>query len=323
MSVTPSRLSSRATPFGLNRPLVELAIVLAACAGVAPARAQAALSVATGAPKGTYASLFRDLQAVCGSRIGVPLVDKPSTGSAESLDRLLNNEVSAAFVQTDVLYQRAQVDDVAKIKALVPLHAEPVHVLAMAAEAGRSGVLSLVPAGWLGRHPPRSVSELGDRKLGAWGGGLITAQQIRLQGQINYQVVDLGTPDAALKALMSGQVDALMAVGGAPLEWMRGLDSRVRLLPMNEELIGRLRHVYRPAKLSYSNLGASGVATVATTAVLAVRDVRTPQASAPLLALRQCVQQQLGTLRETVGHHRAWGQVEPEADARWPAFGKG
>lgn len=279
------------------------------------------LAVSTGVPKGTYASMFRDIHAVCGSRLPTPLIEKPSSGSAESLERLLNNEVSVAFVQADVLYHRAQVDDVGRIKALMPLHAEPVHVIVRASAGAGSSLWAMLPQA-LQRTAPTSVGELGGKRVGAWGGGMVTAQQIRLQGQIPYEVVDVGGPGEAIKALESGTVDAVMAVGGAPLDWVRGLDTRFRLLRMGEDTVSRLRHIYSPAKLNYANLGASGVATVSTHALMAVRDVRTPQALAPLQALRQCVVQQLGRLRETVGHHRAWDAVDPDADPRWPVLGR-
>ncbi len=275
------------------------------------------LRLSTGVAKGTYASLFRDLQASCGAPGGVPMREVPSSGSAESLDRLLNNEVSVAFVQTDVLYQRAQVDDLSRIKTLVPLHAEAVHVLA---RHGAAGWLDRLPI--IGAQRLDSVADLAQRRVAAWGGALTTAEQIRLQAQINFQLLDLGGPQAALTALRAGQVDAILAVGGAPLDWLRDADRQLRLLPFGEDLVARLKHVYRPARLSYTQLGAAGVPTVATTAILAVRSVRTPAAATPLLALRKCLIEQLPALRETVGTHPAWGQVEPEADARWPAFGK-
>lgn len=283
----------------------------------APAQAQTLL-VATGVPKGTYSTLFRDLQNSCGARGGLTLVERASTGASESLDRLMNNEVHIAFVQTDVLYQRAQVDDVARIKALVPLHAEAVHVLVPSAARGLAGMLpsALRPAG------ASTVGDLAGKRVGAWGGAWITGQQIRLQAQINYELVDVQSPNAGLQALADGRIDALMAVGGAPLDWLKAVDGRLRLLPFGDEAIARLKHVYQPARLHYANLGAAGVATVATTAMLAVRDTRSTQALAPLVALRQCLKQQLETLRETVGNHRAWSQVAPDADPRWPLLGK-
>jgi TRAP-type uncharacterized transport system substrate-binding protein len=281
-----------------------------------PAVAQSSLVVSTGVARGTYSALWRDLTEVCQDRVGVPMVEKTGSGAGESLDRLLANEVSAAFVQTDLLHARATTEDLSRIRTLVPLHAEPVHILARSAPLREGGVLGL------GQRDVvlRSLADLGGRRVGVWGGAVITATLIRLQAEVDYRMVEFSGPDEALQALRAQQVEAVIAVGGAPLAWLRGLDRSVQLLPVPEALVTRLRNVYRPARLSYANLGAQGLPTVATEAVLAVRDVRATPAVAPLLRLRQCLTEQIDTLRDTTGRHAAWAQVEPQATSHWPRF---
>jgi TRAP-type uncharacterized transport system substrate-binding protein len=298
---TTLRIWTTATAMALTTPLTT---------------AQSTLPVSTGLPQGTYASMFKDLSEVCGAAAGLALVEKPASGSNESIDRLLHNEVAAAFVQTDVLHARRTTEDLGRIRALVALHPEPVHLLALAAPLVEGGVLGIG-----GRNVVfNTLGDLGKRRVGAWGGGTVTARLVQLQAEIDYSVTEFNGPEDAMQALRSRRIDAVLAVGGAPLAWMAGLDRSVKLLSVPEPWASRLRHVYRPAKLSYSQLGAQGVATVATEAVLAVREVRSAAAAAPLLKLRACLQQQLDALRDTVGHHSAWAQVEAGAAPHWPVF---
>ncbi|WP_338413485.1 TAXI family TRAP transporter solute-binding subunit [uncultured Sphaerotilus sp.] len=304
------------TPLFLTR---HVTTALALALSTTLAAAQTPLAVSTGIPQGTYASMFKDLTGVCGASAGLSLVEKPSSGSNESVDRLLRNEVSAAFVQTDVLHARRTTEDLGGVKALVTLHPEPVHLLALTAPLVEGGVLGLG-----GRDVQfNTLGDLGKRRVGVWGGALVTARLIQLQAEVDYRITEFTGPEDAMQALRTRRIDAVMAVGGAPLAWMRGLDRSVKLLSVPEPWAGKLRSVYRPAKLSYSHLGAQGVATVATEAVLAVRDVRSAAAAAPLLKLRTCLQQQLDPLRDTVGHHSAWSQVEAGSVPHWPVFERG
>lgn len=288
-----------------------------------PAAAQTAapftLPVSTGVPQGTYASMFKDLAEVCGTAAGLALVDRPASGSSESIDRLLHNEVAAAFVQTDVLHARRTTEDLGRIRALVALHPEPIHLLALSAPLVEGGVLGIG-----GRDVVfQTLGDLGKRRVGAWGGGLVTARLVQLQAEVDFRITEFNGPEDALQALRARRIDAVLAVGGAPLAWMAKLDRSIKLLAVPDPWASRLRHVYRPARLSYSHLGAQGVPTIATEAVLAVREVRSAAAAAPLLRLRSCLQQQLDPLRDTVGRHSAWGQVEAGAVPHWPVFERG
>jgi TRAP-type uncharacterized transport system substrate-binding protein len=297
-------------------PPLVLALTLTLTTTLAAAQGPTSISLSTGLPQGTYAVMFKDLAGVCGAAAGLSLVEKPASGADESLDRLLRNEVSAAFVQTDVLHARRTTEDLGGVKALAALHPEPVHLLALTAPLVEGGVLGIG-----GRDVPfNTLGDLAKRRVGVWGGALVTARLIQLQAEVDYRISEFNGPEDAMQALRARRIDAVLAVGGAPLAWMRGLDRSVKLLSVPEPWASKLRHVYRPAKLSYSHLGAQGVATVATEAVLAVRDVRSAAAAAPLLKLRTCLQQQLDPLRDTVGHHSAWGQVEAGSVPHWPVF---
>lgn len=311
-----SRLTASLRPVLRAALLACIAAIGTTVGAAARAQGSAPLRISTGVAGGTYATMLKDLAETCQGPVGAPIVGVAGSGAGESLDRLLNNEIAAAFVQTDLLHARATTEDLGRVRALVALHPEPIHVLARRAPLKEGGVL-----GWGQRETVlRSLADLGGRRVGAWGGAVATATLIRLQGEVDYRLSEFSGPDDALAALRGGQVDALVAVGGAPLAWLRGLGRDVQLLPITEPLATRLRQLYRPARLTYANLGAQGLPTLATEAVLAVRDVRTPAAVTPLLRLRQCLTERIDTLRDTPGRHPAWAQVEPQAVARWPRF---
>ena len=55
--------------------------------------------ISTGASGNTYDTMVKQLAAVCQSEIGRPIISKPSSGSMENVDRLLNNEIKALSSQ--------------------------------------------------------------------------------------------------------------------------------------------------------------------------------------------------------------------------------
>jgi len=270
--------------------------------------------VSTGAAGNTYDTMVRQLATACQSETDRPIIGKPSSGSMENVDRLVNNVVPAAIVQTDVLTYRSRQDDLSHIKVLFALHAEEVHVLALSETRKVGGI-----AGF-GGTALDTIADLRDRKVGAWGGSFITAQVIRLQSEIGFNVVELPDEAAGLKALNDKSVDALLSVGGSPQAWVQRLDRKFRLLPIAEGDAGKLKSIYRPAKLSYGNLGQTGVPTVATDAVLVARDYKTPGLSAMLSQTRFCFERHLVELQETPGNHPKWQTVSLETQPKWPRY---
>jgi len=270
--------------------------------------------ISTGASGNTYDTMVKQLAAVCQSEIGRPIISKPSSGSMESVDRLLNNEVPAAIVQADVLTFRSQQDDLSRVKALFTLHAEEVHVLALSQTQKLGGLWGI------GGSALNSLADLRERKVGAWGGSFLTAQVIRLQSEIGFHVVELADEASALKALRDKSVDALLSVGGSPQAWVVGLDRKFRLLPITDADAAKLKGVYRPARLSYANLGQTGVQTVATDALLVVRDYKTPTMSAMLSQTRACFVRHLTELQESPGNHAKWQSVSLSVQPKWPSY---
>lgn len=270
------------------------------------------INVATGSPKGTYASMFKELTNACGP--AVPMVETPSTGSMDNLNMLVGNQVNAAFVQSDVLYLRARTEELGNVKTLLALHSEAVHIVALADSGMKSG-------GVMGIGGDKVVfsdlSQLGGQRVGAAGGSTITAQVIRLQSEIPFNVVAFDTNDAALAALVKREVQAVILVGGAPLGSVAGLDRNYKLLSISPAVQEKLKGVYRTTRLNYPKMAAAGVPTVATDALFVTREYKTERMTSSLKAFRQCALSKLDELKETTGTHPAWQGVDANNKGKW------
>jgi len=279
-----------------------------------PALAQTVL-VATGAENGTYSTMFRQFASVCGNGI---LKEKNTTGSVQNLDDVANNVVNAAVVQTDSLFFRAQ-NSTLNVKTLVGWHNETVHVIAPVVSPIKVG-------GFAGFNAKKleinSVNDLEGQAVAAWGGSMDTAQIIRLQGEINFTVLQVNNFTEAKAALDSGQVAAIVMVGGQPMKDVAALPRQYKFLTFSEQLVGKLRNVYSPDRLNYSNLGqgGTGVPSVSTKALLVTRPYKSPQAVAALQAIRECFVQNLDMISETTGNHRAWQTVSADDLGKWPVY---
>ena len=293
---------------------LSILAVLALAASTASYAQQ--VKVATGGPKGTYHALFSNIADKCGQEMAVIGVN--TTGSLENLDKLTNKEVGAGFVQTDALFASAQGRDLGNIKTLVAFHRESVHVVALANTGVKVGGNML----GMGKKDLafNTVEDLAGFKVAAAGGSLITAQLIKMQGQVNWTIVPVDSADAALAAVKSGQVQAAVLVGGQPLGNVRGLDSQFKLVGFKPATIELLKTVYVQDRLSYPKLSTSAVPTLATEALLVTRTVSTPERVAALASFRSCIQRNIPEWQDADGAHPAWGQVSSDNKGKWAYY---
>lgn len=294
-----------------NFLVIALSAAVAVSCAMAPASAQT-LKVATGSAKLTYSTLYKEMVNACGTEVA--MVEINSSGSMDNVDKLLGNEVNAAFVQSDVLYLRSKTEELGNVKTLLALHNEQVHIVARV----NSG---LTTGGVMGVGSKEVVltdlSSLSGMKIGASGGSAVTAKVIRLQSEIAFNVVEFPTNDAVIAALSKGDIQAGLIVGGAPLGLVNGLGPQFKLLPISPVVVDRLKGVYRPARLNYSKLGAAGVATVSTDALLVTREYKTAKMIDSLAGFRSCVLGKADDLKETTGTHPAWQAVDPANKGKW------
>lgn len=285
--------------------------------------ANAQLTMITGNAKAgsTYGVIAEEMVGACnGARITAV-----SNGSLASLQQLLDNKVSLAFVQGDVLVWKAQQTDASDIKVLIPLYPEEVHVVVRNSELkeGGFGIGNFKIGGT--SFVVHNASDLKNRKVGAVGGSLISANVISGTGKLGWQVVEYKSNDEGLKALGAGDIDGFVAVGGSPLAVISGLDQRYRLAAFPPAMIEALSKHYTSLKVSYPKMGAGGnVTTIATQAQLITQNYRGKKKAEELNSFRQCVYDNLDDIRETTGTHAKWRDVpsQDKAVSKWPIFGK-
>lgn len=270
------------------------------------------LQVATGGAGNTYSSMFKQLAAKCGN--DVALLETNTSGSQDNINRLVGNQVNAAFVQSDVLYLRARTEELGNVKTLLALHPEQVHIVARAVSGIKEGGV----LGVGGKDVVLTdITHLAGRRVGAAGGSQVTAQVIRLQSEIPFVVQPFDKDADAIKALGEGQVDAVILVGGAPLGSVAAMGPQFKLLGVSPPTIEKLKGVYRPARLNYSKLGAAGVPTVSTDALFVTREYKTARMTDGLAKLRMCALASLDDLKETTGTHPAWQGVDGANKGKW------
>lgn len=294
-----------------------VAVAAIAMAVSVSAIAQTQLKVSTGGASGTYSRMFKEFTGVCKDQI--TQIEVPSTGSVQNMDRLLGNEVNAAIVQTDVLFYRARNEDLGSIKTLFALYPEEVHIVAPVVSPIKTGGVMGVGAKAIQLS---SVSDLQGQSVAAWGGSIVTAQVIRLQAEIQFTVTEVAGFKEAMAALNAGQVAAIVMVGGQPMSDVQALTNAYKLLPVGENTAGKLKSVYVPAKLNYSNMGqnGSGIATVATEALFVTRAYKTPKYVESLAALRSCFKANVAEISESTGTHKKWAAVNPDNTGKWAFY---
>ena len=277
------------------------------------AAAPAFLDVAT-SPKGsTAADMFRDLGKVCtGASF---LRQRQTSGSVENLDLLLGNQVSLAFVQLDVLKARDQIDHdprTAELKQLLPLNFDEIHLIA------KRPVTSKNIFGKVSTNGITKWSELKGKKLGAWGGSVVTANVLKAKSGVPVNILEYKGRDDTMNALNAGQIDAVLSVVGQPADWVRTLDaSKFALLPLDISPAA-VNGFYKQATLRYPQLG-SGIPTYAVQRILVTRNFKTPERRSALLNYQKCALSKLPDLQETEGFHPKWSDVTfKESD--WPWF---
>lgn len=295
----------------MKKAILALALF---CVAAIAAHAQQ-LKVATGGTKGTYAAMFKELNSVCAT--DVPMIETNTTGSMQNIDLLTGNQVNAVFTQTDVLYFRARTEDLGNVKTLLTLHPEEVHLVALVNTgiekdgAGIMGKFQKQPVAF------NTVNDLAGYKVGAAGGSYITAQVIRLQSEIPFEAVQYEDNDKLLAALNAKQIQAALLVGGSPLGNVAALGPTHKLLSFPEAVQGKLKGVYRPARLNYNKMNAAGVQTVATDALFVTREYKTPKMVGALAAFRECALPKIEELKETTGSHPKWQSVDTGNKGKW------
>lgn len=269
---------------------------------------QSTISIADNSSSGTYHQMVKQLVDVCGDKISVTEINSEG-GAVGNLDKLFNNEVIAAVFHSDVLKAKIiENDDYGKIKTLVALYPEEVHVLAL-----RSSKTKKIGTFSFGFADFNSLAEIGPGyKVGASGGGVYTLKILKGMGHAQFDIAEnLNSGADVIAALDSGQIAAAVFVGGAPLPNLQKLPAGVyKFLPIGSVIVDQVSGIYKTQGISinYPNIGS--VNTIAPEATIGTVVKRIPALTQAQANLRACLVDKLPELQDTPGYHRKWQQVD-------------
>lgn len=295
-------------------------LTLAASLCAAPAFSQQ-FSMGTGSKGNTYNRQFTEIQKVCGRELA--MVEVPTNGAVQNAEKLLSNEINGGWVQADILYMMARNQDLSDIKTLLVLNPESAHFIVkdnLSVKQGGTGYGSFKVGGT--EVKITELSQIAGMTVAASGGGAWTAKQIRLDSEVAYQIKEVGDAKAAIAALDKDAQVALI-MGGYPVDYIKTLGKDYRLLTIPEAMQKKLKAVYLPDSVSYSNLADGGTAsTVSVQSLVVTREYKSAKMVSALSSFKNCVLGNLDDIRETTGNHASWRKVKAEnqSQSKWPLY---
>lgn len=185
------------------------------------------LTIATGSPEGTYFNIAQDIRQLV-AKDGIPVKVIETGGSFENVNLLGAGKVDLAIMQLDVLRfvaeimrKEAGLNVLQEIKVVLNLYPEEIHIIA--------------------RDPAiRTLNHLEGKKVSVGperSGSALTAEVLLAGFGLNVER-SFEAPEEAVKKLASGDIDALIFVGGAPVPAFKNLDASYHFvaLPPNSGL---------------------------------------------------------------------------------------
>jgi TRAP transporter TAXI family solute receptor len=238
------------------------------------AEASTAIGMVTGSKTGTYIAFGKDMARIA-EKNGVTINVLDSKGSIDNIRRITSKEKAGlAIVQSDVLgflsrSKNPESMEIAnKLRLVVPFYNEEVHILA--------------------RKNITSLSDLNGKRVvvGSEGSGsMITSVNLfSILGIAPGQMFKIEPPQGVV-AVLNGEVDAVIFVGGKPVKMFKNMEGianikvgpnagkleQVHFLPIDDK---RLLGEYNPAAITSSDYSfvTENVPTVSVTSLLVTFD---------------------------------------------------
>lgn len=275
-----------------------------AAAPVVQEQGPADLIIKVSGQTGTYYKMGQQIQQVC-AKPSIKLSE--SAGTLQAYDDVLANRANLMFLTTDVLWGRKTVErdpQVDSLRVLMPLYNAELHMVARRTDPNVN-----------------KFSDLGNKKIGTYGSGNITARIAMGTGGLRpASLQDYTSEKGALDALAKNEVDAVFIVVGQPAGWASGLNGQVyKLLELDQTgIIGK--NGYQEAALRYPNLSTASVKTLSTKVSLVAYNYEGKKMIGNLSDLKACITENIGDLKDTTGNHPKWREVNPKAVSDWPMF---
>lgn len=198
-----------------------------------------AISIASGSPEGTYYRIAQDIKQIA-EKEGIPIEVISTNGSFDNINLLGAGKVDLAIVQLDVLklvaeimQKEADFNVFEQTKVVLNLYLEEIHVITR-----NEGL--------------RSLYQLDGKRVAVGperSGSALTADVLLAGYDLRVEAV-FEAPNDALAKLRSGELDAIIFVGGAPVPAFENLDESFRFvrIPANNVL----ERIYQKQKFGRS-----------------------------------------------------------------------
>ena len=172
-----------------------------------------ALTIATGSAEGTYFKIAQDIKQVA-EKEGITIEVVPTGGSFDNVNMLGAGKVDLAIMQLDVLRFVAEImmketglNVLQEVKVVLNLYPEEIHIIA--------------------KNPSiTTLNQLQGKKVAVGpekSGSALTAEVLLAGFGLNVERV-FDPPEVAVKKLDTGDIDALIFVGGAPVPAFKNLE---------------------------------------------------------------------------------------------------
>ena len=197
------------------------------------------ITIATGSPEGTYYKIAQDIKQIA-EKEGIPIEVISTNGSFDNINLLGAGKVDLAIVQLDVLkfvaeimHKEADYNVFEQARVVLNLYLEEIHVITRN-EGFRS--LYQLEGKKVAVGPERSGSALSAEVL-------LAGYDLRIEAVFE-------APNDALEKLRSGELDAMIFVGGAPVPAFENLDESFRFVRIPANSV--LDQIYQKQKIGRS-----------------------------------------------------------------------
>jgi hypothetical protein len=213
-------------------------LLLAVLLLLGPAQALA-LTIATGSSEGTYFKIAQDIKNIA-EKEGIPIEIIQTNGSFDNINLLASGKVDLAIMQLDVLRLIAEIilketglNVLEEAKVALNLYLEEIHVISKNPEIRTF------------QHLQGKRVAVGPEKSGS----ALTADVLLTGFGVKIDPV-FEPPDAAVKKLNQGEIDALIFIGGAPVPAFQQLDRSFHFVTLPVD--SGLEQIYPKKKIAAS-----------------------------------------------------------------------
>jgi TRAP transporter TAXI family solute receptor len=218
------------------------------------------LTIATGSTEGTYFKIAQDIKQIA-EKEGIPIEIIPTGGSFDNVNLLGAGNVDLAIMQLDVLRFVAEImaketglNVLQEVKVVLNLYPEEIHIIA--------------------KDPAiTTLNQLRGKKVAVGpekSGSALTAEVLLTGFGLKVERV-FDPPEAAIKKLDKGDIDALIFVGGAPVPAFKNLDKSFHFVALPRD--SGLEEIYPKKTIPKSVYAwAENVETYAVPSVIMTRN---------------------------------------------------